>query len=82
VLLKPLAYPEPDRLGTVHEFTDNFGESWGISYPDFVDAQRESRSLKIAAWRYGGGTIGGPGDPEYVMVMRSMRAVVGQRRRR
>src|SRR5437660_8790072 len=50
VLLKPLAYPEPDRLFTVHEFADNFGESWGISYPDFVDAQRESRSLTIAAW--------------------------------
>ena len=66
VLLRPLAYPEPDRLVTVHGSTDAFGESWGVSYPDFVDVRRESRSLTMAAWRYGGGTVSAPGDPEYV----------------
>jgi putative ABC transport system permease protein len=66
VLLRPLAYPEPHRLVTLHGFTEAFGESWGASYPDFIDVQRESRSLTMAAWRYGGGTISAPGDPEYV----------------
>jgi predicted permease len=65
VLLRPLAYPEPDRLVTVHGFTDA-SESWSTSYPDFIDTQRESRSLTMAAWRYGGGTVSAPGDPEYV----------------
>src|SRR4029077_16668415 len=33
---------------------------------DFVDTRRQSRALTIAAWRYAGGTISAPGDPEYV----------------
>jgi predicted permease len=66
VLLKPLAYPAPERLVTVHGITEKFGEFWGFSYPDFVDSQRESGSLDIAAWTYGGGTVSSPGDPEYV----------------
>ena len=65
VLLKPLAYPEPDRLVTLLGFSDATGELWGTSYPDFVDTQRQSRSLTMAAWRYAGGTISAPGDPEY-----------------
>jgi predicted permease len=66
VLFRPLAYPEPDRLVTLNGVTEAFGELWGASYPDFVDVQRESRTLKVAAWRYAGGTVGAPGDPEYV----------------
>jgi predicted permease len=66
VLLEPLSYPEPDRLVTPYGFTDSFGESWGFSYPDFVDAKAETRVLRMAAWKYGGGTISAPGEPEYV----------------
>ena len=66
VLLRPLSYPQPDRLITVHGCTQTFGEFWGSSNPDFVDAQRESRSLDVAAWTYGGGTISEPGEPQYV----------------
>jgi predicted permease len=65
VLLRPLAYPEPDRLVSLHGFTEAF-ESWGTSYLDFLDARHESRSLTMAAWKYAGGTISAPGDPEYV----------------
>ena len=51
VVLKPLPYPEPDRLVTVHGRTDQYGEQWGFSYPEFLDCQRQSRSLgPIAAW--------------------------------
>ena len=66
VLLRPLSYPEPHRLVTLHGFTEEFGEFWGFSNPDFSDAKRESRSLAMAAWTYGGGTISKPGEPEYV----------------
>jgi len=66
VLLRPLSYPQPDRLLTVHGFTQTFGEFWGSSNPDFIDAQRDSRSLDIAGWTYGGGTISEPGEPQYV----------------
>ena len=66
VLLRPLSYPQPDRLITVHGFTQTFGEFWGSSNPDFIDAQRGSRSLDIAGWTEGGGTISAPGEPQYV----------------
>jgi predicted permease len=66
VLLRPLRYPDPDKLVTLHGRSETLGESWGFSYPDFLDAQRESRSLTLAAWAYGGGTIGAPGEPAYV----------------
>jgi predicted permease len=66
VLLRPLAYPEPERLVTLRGHTEQFGEFWGFSNPDFEDAKHESRTLALAAWSYSGGTISEPGDPEYV----------------
>ena len=66
VLLRPLSYPEPDRLVTLRIFTEQFGELWGFSNLDFGDAKRESQTLALAAWTYSGGTISVPGDPEYV----------------
>ena len=66
VLFRPLAYPEPEKLVTLNGVTEAFGELWGASYTDFLDVQLESRALKVAAWRYAGGTISAPGDPEYV----------------
>jgi predicted permease len=66
VLLKPLAYPGPDRLVAVHSVSEKFGENWGVSNPDFLDLKRPSHSLALAAWSYSGGTISAPGEPEYV----------------
>ena len=66
VLLRPLSYPEPDRLVTLHGFTEAFGELWGYSDLDFGDVKRQSQTLALAAWTYGGGTISEPGEPEYV----------------
>jgi predicted permease len=66
VLLKPLSYPEPDRLVTLHEQTEKY-EDWSFAYFNFLDCRRETRSLApMAAWRYGGGTVSEPGDAEYV----------------
>ena len=66
VLLRPLSYPEPDRLVTLRVFTEQIGELWGFSNLDFGDAKRESLTLALAAWTYGGGTISEPGEAEYV----------------
>ncbi len=69
VLLKPLPYREPDRLVALQEQTEQatrWGNLWAFAYPNFLDCQRESRSLALAAWRDGGGTVTGPGDAEYV----------------
>lgn len=69
VLLKPLPYAEPDRLVTLQEKTETatqFGNLWSLAYPNFLDCKNQTHSLAMAAWRYSGGTIAGPGDPEYV----------------
>jgi predicted permease len=64
VLLKPLSYPHPEQLLTLHGSLPDFGDFWGYSYPDFTDIRRESHSLEIGAWTYGGGTISQNGEPE------------------
>src|ERR1700676_5761859 len=66
VLLRPLSYPEPDRLVTLRVSTEQIGELWGFSNLDFGDINRDSQTLDLAAWTYGGGTISEPGEPEYV----------------
>src|SRR2546421_8573761 len=66
VLLRPLSYPEPDRLLTLRVFTEQIGELWGFSNLDFGDAKRESLTLALAAWTYGGGTIHEPREGEDV----------------
>jgi predicted permease len=69
VLLKPLPYAEPDRLVTLQEQTNwstQWGNLWTFTYPNFLDCQRESRSLDIVGWRYAGGTVSASGEAEYV----------------
>ena len=67
VLLKPLSYPEPERLVALHGKVQQFGEPWGFSYPDFLDYQSAGRSVgPMAAWTYGGGTISEAAGAEYV----------------
>jgi predicted permease len=67
VLLKPLSYPEPERLVALHGKVQQFGEPWGFSYPDFLDYQSAGQSVgAMAAWTYGGGTISEAAGAEYV----------------
>jgi predicted permease len=66
VLLKPLSYPHSEQLVTLHGSLPEFGDFWGYSYPDFTDIRRESRSLEIGAWTYGGGTVSQNGEPEVI----------------
>ncbi|HKW62762.1 MAG TPA: ABC transporter permease [Candidatus Acidoferrum sp.] len=70
VLLKPLPYPEPHRLVAVNGHTDGwntkvYGEQ-KLAYPDFLDCQRESHLLDMAALVYNSGTLSAPGLPQYV----------------
>ncbi len=67
VLLKPLAYSQPESLVTLHVQADKLGDRWGFSYPDFLDCQRDCRSFEgVAAWTYSGGTVIAPGEASYV----------------
>ena len=70
VLLKPLPYPQPDRLVAVNGQTEGWNEKiYGeqkLAYLDFLDCQRDSHSLDMAALVYDSGTLSAPGDPQYV----------------
>jgi predicted permease len=66
VLLKPLPYPDPSRLVTVHGKTETwnvalYGEQ-NLAYFDFLDCQRDSRSLALAGLVHESGTISEPGE--------------------
>jgi predicted permease len=71
VLLKPLPYPEPDRLVAVHGQTETWNTALygqqNLAYFDFLDCQRESRSLELAGWLYSAGTMSEPGEAEYAL---------------
>jgi predicted permease len=83
VLLRPLPYPDPSKLMALQERTDQanrFGNLWSFTYPNFLDCQRESKSLDMAAWRFGGGAIREPEKAEYVQgreVSSGLFAVLG-----
>jgi predicted permease len=66
VLLKPRFAPDADRLLILLEHMQN-QRQWAFAYLNFLDCQRQSRSLApMMAWRYGGGTVSKPGTAEYV----------------
>src|SRR5437588_7614044 len=64
VLLRPVPYPEADRLLKLADSTADFQDS-SISYPNFLDWQQRSRSFDaIAAYRNDTLNLTGQGDPE------------------
>ncbi|MFZ0818436.1 MAG: ABC transporter permease [Candidatus Acidiferrales bacterium] len=69
VMLKPLPYPDPNKLVLLQEKTEKsnqFGNLWAFAYPNYLDCTKESRTLDMAAWRFGGGAIREPEKAEYV----------------
>ena len=67
VVLDPLPYHEPDRLVIVALFNRSLGYPTQLSYPDFLDWQRDSRSFdQIAAFADEGYNLTSPGEPEYI----------------
>ena len=66
VLLNPLPYPQPNRLVALYSRVANFQES-SISYPNFLDWQRDNRSFaSLAAYRSDNFNLTGAGVPERV----------------
>jgi putative ABC transport system permease protein len=65
VLLKPLPFPQPDRLVAVLHTNLQTGEiAKAHSYPDFTDLRAQSKSLEAAAaYDDGSVTLTGTGDP-------------------
>jgi len=64
VLLNPLPYPESDRLVVLFHNKPNFTKG-SISYPNFLDWQRDNRSFDaMVAYRYGDAKLTGAGEPE------------------
>jgi putative ABC transport system permease protein len=66
VLLNPLPFPQPDRLVTLHESKPNF-EQGSISYPNFLDWQRDNRTFSsMAVARRYAFSLTGKGEAEQV----------------
>lgn len=64
VLFNPLPYPQPDRMVALYSRTSTFAQS-SISYPNFLDWQRNNQSLAaIAAYRSDNFNLTGAGEPE------------------
>lgn len=66
VLLNPLPFPDAKRITVLFQDKQDFPQG-SISYPNFLDWQRENRSFEaIAAYRWADGTITGNGPADYV----------------
>ncbi len=66
VLLRPLPYPEPDRLVRIYERSAQFN-LMSVAYPNFLDWERMNRSFAgLAAYRGEAFNFTGPGQPEYI----------------
>ncbi|MGC1106331.1 MAG: ABC transporter permease, partial [Candidatus Acidiferrales bacterium] len=66
VLLNPLPYPQPEQLAALYSRTTEFSRS-SISYPNFLDWQRDNRTFaRLAAYRGDNFNLTGTGEPERV----------------
>lgn len=70
VLLNPLPFPNSKRIVSMFQDKTNFPKG-SISYPNFLDWQRENRSFdSMAAYREADGTLTGVPEPENVKAQR------------
>ncbi|HUR95397.1 MAG TPA: ABC transporter permease [Gemmatimonadales bacterium] len=64
VLLRPLAFPDPERLVTIWGYHPSIGRETA-SLPDYLDWRRDARSFgAMAAWANTQFTVTGTGEPE------------------
>ena len=66
IMLRPLPYPEPERLVLVDETAFKRGSpSMNVSFPNFVDWREQNHSFEdIACYTTGGFIIAGGAEPE------------------
>jgi putative ABC transport system permease protein len=68
VLLRPLAYPDADRLVSVNETSRDF-PIMAFSYPDFQDLRDRNHSFEgVAAWREESGNLTAPGKAQSIEI--------------
>jgi putative ABC transport system permease protein len=66
VLLNPIPYPQPDRLVSLYVTWPSYPHG-AFTYPNFLDLQRQTRSLSgLAGWLFDSVTLTGTGQPEQV----------------
>ena len=66
VLLNPLPFSQPDQLVSLHESKPNF-EAGSISYPNFLDWQKDNRTFSaLAIYRGYSFSLTGAGEAEQV----------------
>lgn len=64
VLLRPMPYPQPERLLKIYTSTKNFPRS-SVSYPNFLDWRQRSRAFDaMAAYRTDNFNLTGQTNPE------------------
>jgi putative ABC transport system permease protein len=69
VLLRPLPYPEADRLVAVEEHAplQQAGRGMGVAFPNHLDIRARARLLEdVFAYTEGNATLRGQGAPEVV----------------
>ena len=68
VLLRPLPFPDPDRLVWAQQVDQSAGSAIEpLSYPDFFDWRSQSRSFSgMASYRNNRVTLTGAGDPQHL----------------
>lgn len=71
VVLRPLPFPEPDRIVWVQQKDPSLGSGRStterLSYPDFLDWRAQNHSFSdIASYRASGVTLTGSGDPQHL----------------
>jgi predicted permease len=67
VLLAPLPYSEPERLVVVWQYNQTLKHPISVSYPDFLDWQRDARLFEqMAAFDWQDRDLTSPGRPEHL----------------
>ena len=70
VLLRALPAPDADRIVHIYQQRPGRPESLPLSFPDYLDYQRESQSFEVLAAHY-------PGSPMHLVIDGEPRAVNG-----
>src|SRR5215213_2571264 len=66
VVLRPLPYPDAERVVVPHATRPKTGEQWSVAYLDFMDWRDAKLFEHVAVWQPSESDIAGDGDPQRV----------------